>query len=153
MSKTSILMVCLGNICRSPLAEGIMRSKLNFTKFSIDSAGTSGSHRGQSPDKRSIAVAKKNGISISSQASRKLTTQDLEEYDYIFVMDGSNYRDTLALAQNDEQRAKVHKILDWAFPDEDLDVPDPYYGGDQGFDQVYRMLDQVTDVIAKRLDS
>lgn len=144
-------MVCLGNICRSPLAEGIMRSKLNFTKFEIDSAGTSGSHRGQAPDKRSIAVAKKKGIDISKQASRKLTTADLENYDYIFVMDNSNYRDTMALAQNEEQKAKVHKILDWAFPNEYLDVPDPYYGGDSGFDNVYRMLDHVTDVIAGKL--
>lgn len=144
-------MVCLGNICRSPLAEGIMRSKLNFTKFDIDSAGTSGSHRGQAPDKRSIAVAKNKGIDISKQASRKLTTADLENYDYIFVMDNSNYRDTIALAQTEEQKAKVHKILDWAFPHEDLDVPDPYYGGDSGFDNVYRMLDHVTDVIAGKL--
>ncbi|GAL00422.1 low molecular weight protein tyrosine phosphatase [Nonlabens ulvanivorans] len=146
-------MVCLGNICRSPLAEGIMRSKLNFTKFSIDSAGTSGSHRGQAPDKRSIAVAKKNGLDISSQASRKLVAEDLVKFDYIFVMDNSNYRDVIALAQNDEQRAKVHKILDWAFPNEDLDVPDPYYGGDSGFENVYRMLDHVTDVVAKKLES
>ncbi|MGJ8684118.1 MAG: low molecular weight protein-tyrosine-phosphatase [Nonlabens sp.] len=152
MSKTSILMVCLGNICRSPLAEGIMRSKLNFTKFDIDSAGTSGSHRGQAPDKRSIAVAKKYGLDISNQASRKLVAADLEKFDYIFVMDGSNYRDVIKLAQNDEQRAKVHKILDWAFPDEDLDVPDPYYGGDSGFEHVYRMLDHVSDVVAKKLD-
>mgnify|MGYP001084254962 CR=1 FL=1 len=144
-------MVCLGNICRSPLAEGILRSKLNFTKFNIDSAGTSGSHRGQAPDRRSIAVAQKNGIDISSQASRKLTTADLETYDYIFVMDNSNYRDTIALAQNETQKAKVHKILDWAFPNEDLDVPDPYYGGDSGFDNVYRMLDHVTDVITSNL--
>ncbi len=146
-------MVCLGNICRSPLAEGIMRSKLNFLKYSIDSAGTSGSHRGQAPDKRSIAVAKRHGIDISSQASRKLTAQDLEDFDYIFVMDNSNYRDTVALATTDAQRAKVHKILDWAFPNEDLDVPDPYYGGDQGFDNVYRMLDQVSKVVAEKLDS
>lgn len=152
-SKTSILMVCLGNICRSPLAEGIMRSKLNFTKFHIDSAGTSGSHRGQAPDKRSIAVAKKYGLDISSQASRKLTAQDIKDYDYIFVMDNANYRDTIALAQTEEQRTKIHKILDWAFPDEDLDVPDPYYGGDQGFDNVYKMLDQVTSVIAKKLQT
>ncbi|WP_405350065.1 low molecular weight protein-tyrosine-phosphatase [Nonlabens sp. Asnod3-H03] len=153
MSKTSILMVCLGNICRSPLAEGIMRSKLNFTKFNIDSAGTSGSHRGQAPDKRSIAVAKKNGLDISSQASRKLVAEDLVKFDYIFVMDNSNYRDVIALAENDEQRAKVHKIMDWAFPNEDLDVPDPYYGGDSGFENVYRMLDHVSNVIAKKLDS
>ncbi|EAS18847.1 protein-tyrosine phosphatase [Flavobacteria bacterium BBFL7] len=153
MSKTSILMVCLGNICRSPLAEGIMRSKLNFTKFNIDSAGTSGSHRGQAPDKRSIAVAKKNGLDISSQASRKLVVEDLVKFDYIFVMDNSNYRDVIALAENDEQRAKVHKIMDWAFPNEDLDVPDPYYGGDSGFENVYRMLDHVSNVIAKKLDS
>jgi len=150
--KKAILMVCLGNICRSPLAEGLMRSKLNFTKFTVDSAGTSGSHRGEKPDKRSIAVASKNGLDISSQASRKLIIEDFERFDYIFVMDDSNYENTTALAPNDIAVSKVHKILDWAFPNEGLNVPDPYYGGSSGFDQVYKMLDQATDVIAKKLN-
>lgn len=150
--KKAILMVCLGNICRSPLAEGLMRSKLNFTKFTVDSAGTSGSHRGEKPDKRSIAVANKNGLDISGQASRKLIVEDFDRFDYIFVMDDSNFEDTTALAPDEESRSKVHKVLDWAFPNEGLNVPDPYYGGSSGFDQVYKMLDHATDVIAQKLN-
>ncbi|SCY13811.1 protein-tyrosine phosphatase [Nonlabens sp. Hel1_33_55] len=151
--QTSILMVCLGNICRSPLAEGLMRSKLNFTKYTVDSAGTSGGHKGEAPDKRSIDVAKKYGLDISQQLSRKLTVEDLENFDYIYVMDRSNYNDVTDLAQNDEQRAKIKKILEVPFPGDDLDVPDPYYGGDQGFENVYKMLDQATDAVAKKLEN
>lgn len=149
---TSILMVCLGNICRSPLAEGLLRSKLNFTKFKVDSAGTSGGHKGEAPDKRSIDVASKNGLDISQQKSRKLTIQDLQDFDHVYVMDESNYQNVVELAQNEDQKAKVKKILDVPFPDEHLDVPDPYYGGDQGFLNVYRMLDQATDAVAKQLE-
>ncbi|AZQ45194.1 low molecular weight phosphotyrosine protein phosphatase [Nonlabens ponticola] len=146
-------MVCLGNICRSPLAEGLMRRKLNFTKYTVDSAGTSGGHKGEAPDKRSIDVARKHDIDISSQRSRKFTKNDFEDFDHIFVMDQSNYDDVVALAHNDEQKQKVHKILEQAFPGENLDVPDPYYGGEQGFQNVYTMLDRATDVIAQELES
>lgn len=154
MSKetTNILMVCLGNICRSPLAEGLLKHKLNFTRFKVDSAGTSGGHKGQAPDKRSIAVAKKHDIDISSQKSRQLTSTDFQNFDIIYVMDGSNYENALQLAQTEEEKSKVIKIMDEMFPGEGIDVPDPYYGGKAGFDNVYRMLDQVTDRIAKRLD-
>lgn len=150
---TNILMICLGNICRSPLAEGLMRSKLNFTKFKVDSAGTSGGHKGQAPDKRSIAIAKKNGLDITKQKSRKLLKEDFQKFDYIYVMDQSNYDDVTSLASTEEEKKKVIKILDEAFPEENLDVPDPYYGGTQGFENVYRMLDRATDVIAKRIDN
>ncbi|WP_041496390.1 low molecular weight protein-tyrosine-phosphatase [Nonlabens marinus] len=150
-SQTSILMVCLGNICRSPLAEGLMRSKLNFTKFVVDSAGTSGGHKGEAPDKRSIEVAEKNGLDICSQQSRKLLPEDLEKFDYIYVMDQSNLEDVQAMATSDEQRQKIKKILDVPFPGENLDVPDPYYGGSQGFINVYKMLDQATDAIKEQL--
>jgi len=146
-------MICLGNICRSPLAEGLMRSKLNFTKFRVDSAGTSGGHKGQAPDKRSIAIAKKNGLDITNQKSRKLLKEDFQKFDYIYVMDQSNYDDVTSLASTEEEKKKVIKILDEAFPEENLDVPDPYYGGTQGFENVYRMLDRSTDVIAKRIDN
>lgn len=151
--KTNILMVCLGNICRSPLAEGLMRSKLNFTKFTVDSAGTSGGHKGQAPDKRSIAIAKKNGLDISNQKSRKLLEEDFKNFDVLYVMDQSNYNDVTALASTEEEKKKVIKILDEAFPGENLDVPDPYYGGSQGFDNIYRMLDRATDVIAQKIDN
>lgn len=145
-------MICLGNICRSPLAEGLMRSKLNFTKFTVDSAGTSGGHKGEAPDKRSIAVAKKYGLDISNQKSRKLIKEDFQKFDYLYVMDESNYRDVVALAANEDEKKKVIKILDEVFPSENLDVPDPYYGGNQGFENVYRMLDKATNAIAKKLD-
>ncbi|MFT6095150.1 MAG: protein-tyrosine phosphatase [Nonlabens sp.] len=145
-------MICLGNICRSPLAEGLMRSKLNFTKFMVDSAGTSNGHKGQAPDKRSIAVARKNGIDISQQKSRQLVKRDFKVYDYLYVMDGSNYLDVIAMTSDEEEMKKVIKIMDEVFPDENLDVPDPYYGGSQGFENVYRMLDQATDLIRKKID-
>ncbi len=151
--KTSILMVCLGNICRSPLAEGLMRSKLNFTKFTVDSAGTSGGHKGEASDKRSIEIAMQHDLDISDQRSRKLTQEDLEEFDYIYVMDSKNLEDVQRMAVDDTQRSKIKKILDEAFPGENLDVPDPYYGGKQGFASVYKMLDQATDIIAKKLQS
>jgi protein-tyrosine phosphatase len=151
--KTNILMVCLGNICRSPLAEGLMRSKLNFTKFKVDSAGTSGGHKGQAPDKRSIAIANKNGLDISNQKSRKLLEEDFKNFDFLYVMDQSNYNDVTSLAITEEEKKKVIKILDEVFPGENLDVPDPYYGGSQGFENIYHMLDRATDVIAQKIDN
>jgi protein-tyrosine phosphatase len=146
-------MVCLGNICRSPLAEGLMRSKLNFTKFTVDSAGTSGGHKGQAPDKRSIAIANKNGLDISNQKSRKLLEEDFKNFDFLYVMDQSNYNDVTSLASTEEEKKKVIKILDEVFPGENLDVPDPYYGGSQGFENIYHMLDRATDVIAQKIDN
>jgi protein-tyrosine phosphatase len=130
-----------------------MRSKLNFTKFKVDSAGTSDGHKGQAPDKRSISVARNNGIDISQQKSRKLIKEDLKIYDYLYVMDESNYQDVLAMASNEEETKKVIKILDEVFPNENLDVPDPYYGGLQGFENVYRMLDQATNSIASKINN
>jgi protein-tyrosine phosphatase len=128
-----------------------MRSKLNFTKYTVDSAGTSGGHKGEAPDPRSIEIAKKYNLDITDQLSRKLTVQDLEDFDYIYVMDGSNLDDVRSLATTDEQRAKVQRILEVPFPGEGLDVPDPYYGGSQGFINVYRMLDTATDAVAQKL--
>jgi protein-tyrosine phosphatase len=146
-----ILMVCLGNICRSPLAEGILASKLPQDKFFVDSAGTGSWHVGHCPDKRSIDTARKNGINISNQKGRQFTTSDFEEFDYIFVMDNSNFRDVIHLAQTSEHKAKVSLILNELFPEENVDVPDPYYGSTNGFDNVYQMLDEVTDLIADKL--
>ncbi|MGO4770036.1 low molecular weight protein-tyrosine-phosphatase [Flavobacterium sp. W22_SRS_FK3] len=146
-----ILMVCLGNICRSPLAEGILASKLPNETFIVDSAGTGSWHVGHSPDKRSIAVAQKNGLSIEGQKGRQFKTSDFEEFDYIYVMDNSNYRDVIHLAKTPDHKNKVHLILNELFPDENVDVPDPYFGITNGFDNVYQMLDEVTDVIAKKL--
>ena len=146
-----ILMVCLGNICRSPLAEGILASKLPQNSFVVDSAGTGSWHVGHSPDKRSIAVAKKNGIAIDSQKGRQFKTSDFADFDYIYVMDISNYNDVIHLAKTEEDKHKVQLILNELFPDENVDVPDPYYGVTNGFDNVYQMLDEVTDIIAQKL--
>ena len=146
-----ILMVCLGNICRSPLAEGLLQSKLPRDKYIVDSAGTGSWHVGSAPDKRSIAVAKLNGLDISSQKGRQFSIQDFEEQDYIYVMDNTNYHDVLDLAPNDEARRKVRLILDELFPGENVDVPDPYFGMENGFTNVYAMLDEACDAIAKKL--
>ncbi len=149
--KTKILMVCLGNICRSPLAEGILKSKLDSNKYLVDSAGTGHWHIGNKPDQRSIEVANNHGLNINNQRGRQFSQKDFQEFDYIFVMDNSNKDNVLNLAQNDEDKQKVHLILDEIFPNENVDVPDPYYGGDQGFENVYQMLDQACNEIANRL--
>ncbi len=121
-----VLMVCLGNICRSPLAEGILASKLPKDNFIVDSAGTGSWHIGHAPDKRSISVAQKNGLSIDNQKGRQFKTSDFDEFDYIYVMDNSNYRDVIHLAKTPEHKNKVNLILNELFPDENVDVPDPY---------------------------
>lgn len=146
-------MVCLGNICRSPLAEGLLASKLPKDRFFVDSAGTGGYHIGREPDHRSIATAHKNGLDISKQKARKFSTKDFDDFDYIYVMDNSNYDDVTFLAKTDEQKQKVQLILNELFPGDNVDVPDPYYGLQNGFDMVYEMLDEATDILAQKLIS
>ncbi len=144
-------MVCLGNICRSPLAQGILASKVNSNLVFVDSAGTGHWHVGNPPDSRSITVAKKNGLDISHQRGRQFSQDDFNRFDKIYVMDNSNKEDVLAMARNQEDRDKVALILDVLFPAENVDVPDPYYGGDQGFDAVFHMLDEACELIASGL--
>ena len=144
-------MVCLGNICRSPLAEGILASKLPKNKFRIDSAGTGDYHVGKLPDTRSINIAKKNGIDITIQRARHFKPDDFVIYDRIYVMDGSNYRDVMRQAPNEAAKSKVKLILDVLFPGENVDVPDPYFGLENGFVTVYQMLDEACTLIAERL--
>jgi protein-tyrosine phosphatase len=146
-----ILMVCLGNICRSPLAEGILCSKLPKDQFIVDSAGTGSWHIDRQPDERSIAVARKHNIDISKQKGRQFAKNDFEAFDYIYVMDYSNYQDVIELADNQEQKNKVKLILNELFPSENVDVPDPYYGVANGFEVVYQMLNETCDIIAKKL--
>jgi len=139
-----VLMVCLGNICRSPLAEGILRHQLKeagIMDWEIDSAGTGGWHGGELPDRRSIEVAKKYDIDITSQRARKLNGYDLENFDLIFAMDASNYTDILKLSQNKAERDKVKLIMNEAYPGQNKQVPDPYYN-DNGFEEVFQMLDK-----------
>ena len=144
-------MVCLGNICRSPLAQGILESKVNLDKVFVDSAGTAAYHVGNLPDERSIDVAYKYGINITNQRARKFTVQDFDEFDYIYAMDISNYQNILILARDEEDENKVRLILNEIYPSENKSVPDPYYGGNQGFENVYQMLDEACDVISKKL--
>ncbi|MFP9113423.1 low molecular weight protein-tyrosine-phosphatase [Flavobacterium sp. RHBU_3] len=145
-----ILMVCLGNICRSPLAEGIMQSKLPSDKFIVDSAGTGGWHAGEGPDKRSVSTAKGRGLDISKQRARKLKKSDFDTFDYIYVMDRSNLSDVLQLAPA-IQKHKVKMIMDELHPELGVEVPDPYYGGPQGFEDVYDMLDEACTVAATKI--
>jgi protein-tyrosine phosphatase len=148
-----ILMVCLGNICRSPLAEGILQSKVNNTLFYVDSAGTAAYHVGNLPDKRSINVAKNYGIDITSQKARKFTVKDFDIFDIIYVMDASNYQNVLLVARNNRDIQKVKMILNETHPDKNESVPDPYYGGSTGFENVYKMLEEACTVIAEKMTS
>ncbi|AEE17999.1 low molecular weight protein-tyrosine-phosphatase [Dokdonia sp. 4H-3-7-5] len=148
---TNILMVCLGNICRSPLAEGILRSKLDATHFNIDSVGTGDWHVGNPPDPRSVKVGLSHGVDISGLRGRQLSESDFNDFDYIYVMDQNNLEDVLAKATTDEQRRKVVMILDVVFHGEKVDVPDPYHGSAEDFERVYEMLDTACDQIAKEL--
>lgn len=146
-----ILMVCLGNICRSPLAEGILQSKLPKDKFVVDSAGTGNWHAGQQPDKRSIVTAKNRGLDITHQRARQIKVSDFEKFDYIFVMDASNYSNVIKLAPNATAKEKVKLMMDALYPGESIEVPDPYYGGDDGFDKVYDMLDEACAIVADNI--
>ncbi|WP_207533678.1 low molecular weight protein-tyrosine-phosphatase [Desertivirga arenae] len=132
-----ILMVCLGNICRSPLAHGIMENivKEKGLDWSVDSAGTGDWHIGSPPDRRSIAVAKSYGLDISTQVCRQFNVTDFDEFDRIFVMDKMNLRDVLNHARNEEDKRKVRLLLNTEV------VPDPYYEDNQ-FDPVYQLIEQ-----------
>lgn len=134
-----ILMVCMGNICRSPMAEGIFRACAAEAGLpvEVDSAGTSSFHVGDAPDKRARHEMAKRGIDINALRGRQLKQADLDYFDHVLVMDHSNLRNALALCITDDQRAKVQLIL----PD-GQEVPDPYFGGDEGFTQVYEMLNE-----------
>ena len=148
-----VLMVCLGNICRSPLAEGILKSKVNKNEVLVDSGGTEGWHIGSSPDERAVEVAYNNNIDITNQRCRKFVVPDFYKFDIIYVMDVSNYNDVISLAINKKDKSKVKMIRDEISLTQGLDIPDPYYGGKSGFEDVYLMLDDLCDVIAKKLKS
>ena len=147
-------MVCLGNICRSPIAEGILRHKAaeRGLAIEVDSAGTSSFHAGNPPDLRMMITARKNGIDISALRSRVFVKEDFQQFDLIFAMDQSNQRNILSLAESDEDRKKVKLILNEIDPTSDSQVPDPYYGGDQGFQVVIDLLDKAIDKFLNRLD-
>ena len=146
-------MVCLGNICRSPLAEGILQAKadLKGIEVEVDSAGTSAFHVDQAPDNRSIEVAKKYQVDISNQRARQFSVNDFKAFDVIYAMDGSNLSDIVSLASNEDEISKVKLILNEISPSSNKPVPDPYYGGDEGFDNVYQLLDKASEQIIKNI--
>lgn len=152
---TKILMVCLGNICRSPVADGLMQSKIDKYKLDaiVDSAGTADYHVGRHPDERSIANARKNGIDISPLRARQFSISDFDSFDFIYVMDASNFGNVMNLARNEEDMAKVDLLMNAVHPGKNISVPDPYYGGDAGFDTVFSMIDEACETIAKKLIS
>ncbi|MBX2978971.1 MAG: low molecular weight phosphotyrosine protein phosphatase [Flavobacteriales bacterium] len=137
-----IITVCLGNICRSPMAEGILRHLARERGITIrtDSAGTSDYHVGEAPDRRAQAAMKRKGIDIGDLRARQFVAKDLEDFDIILAMDASNLQNMLKLAPNDALAAKAYLIMDHAPAHPLREVPDPYFGGDEGFDAVYHML-------------
>ncbi len=145
MESTKILMVCLGNICRSPLAQGILNSKITSNTF-VDSAGTAAYHVGNPPDPRITEIAKQKGIDISQYRARKFTKEDFTKFDQIFVMDQSNFEDVIRLAETKAEQDKVSLILPF-----EQEVPDPYYGGKEGFEYCYSLLDKACDQIIEKM--
>lgn len=153
--KTSVLFVCLGNICRSPLAEGIFTHLVEqrglSDRFGIDSCGTGGWHAGEPPDPRSVLVASKNGIDITHLRARKFDPQrDPHAFDWLIVMDRSNHADLIEMG-SPEQKVRLMRSYDLSIKDGEHDVPDPYYGGDDGFDKVYAMLTRACEGMLKVL--
>ncbi len=150
----NILMVCLGNICRSPLAEGILKNKIRMRglEAEVDSAGTAAYHVGEKPDIRSIEIADKHGIDITHQSARQFEMADFKRFDKIYAMDRHNYDDLVAMARDPIERQKVEMILNVIYPKQNKGVPDPYYGGKDGFINVYNMLDEATEAIVSMIE-
>jgi len=153
--KISVLFVCMGNICRSPTAEGVFRHVVKQAgmqdQIRIDSAGTHAYHIGESPDKRSQAVAKKNGVDLSTQIARKVQASDFDKFDYILAMDRSNLEDLKRLALNQEQKDKISLFMDYADNWDNTEVPDPYYGGSNGFQNVFDMVKSASEGLLKEI--
>lgn len=148
-----VLMVCLGNICRSPIAHGILEKKAaqNQLNIIVDSAGTGSWHINKSPDIRSIEVAKSHGIDISKQKARQFNVMDFEKFDIIYVMDKSNFNTINGLDIEKKYSKKIKLILNEIYPNKNNDVPDPYYGEENGFEVVYNLLDKASDKIIQQL--
>ena len=146
-------MICLGNICRSPLAHGILEKKItnhNLNVF-VDSAGTGSWHIGNPPDIRSIEIADKNEISISNQRARQFKKTDFEKFDLIYVMDKNNFNDISNLDNHNKYQNKIKLILNELHPSQNMEVPDPYYGNNNGFENVYNLLEKACDKIISKI--
>ncbi|MEM6286462.1 MAG: low molecular weight protein-tyrosine-phosphatase [Bacteroidota bacterium] len=152
-----VLFVCLGNICRSPLAEGLFQKKVSEAGLAgdveVDSAGTGGWHVGAPPDRRMTATASGHGVDLSRLQARQLERADLDDFDHVFVMDKSNLHDTLALDPDGDHGTRVRLFREFDPEPGDYQVPDPYYGGADGFERVYAIVDRTTDAILDRLSS
>lgn len=145
-----ILMVCLGNICRSPLAEGIMKTKLPES-YTVDSAGTISMHEGEHPDKRAIKTAANHNIDISRQRSRPITRTDFDIFDKIYCMDVDVLADVVSKAKNEEERQKVSLFLEASGDHGNTEVPDPYWGDMSDFEKVFQLLDKGCDAIKNQI--
>jgi len=147
-------MVCLGNICRSPMADGLLRKKVKEQGLNVlvDSAGTSNYHEGEPPDERMRATAIKFNCSIDELRARQFTVSDFDAFDLIYVMDSSNYSNVVKLARNQKDIEKVDLILNETYPNENRNVPDPYFGKENGFIEVYTMLNEATDIIIQKIE-
>ncbi len=143
----------MGNICRSPIADGLLRQKVNeqHLDVEVDSAGTIGLHAGSAPDSRMIATAKNRGTDISFLKARQFIAADFELFDVIFVMDKNNKRDILSLAITAEDKQKVHLLLSGISDQEEANVPDPYYGTSKDFEHVYNLVDKATNTIIQKI--
>jgi protein-tyrosine phosphatase len=150
---TKVLMVCLGNICRSPMAEGLLRHKVRQLNLEVDtdSAGTAGYHIGSKPDQRMIDTAAQFGVGISDLRARQFNVNDFDEFDFIFAMDQENQFNMQKLAKNETQRNKVKLLLEFVNYRNFTEVPDPYYGTKKDFEFVYNMLDEATETLLKTL--
>ena len=147
-----VLFVCLGNICRSPLAQGVFEDVLRRegleNKISVDSAGTGNWHVGSPPDERAMKSARSRGLEISTQRARQISRDDCENFDYILTMDEENYRIVASLCRGS---AVVRPFLDFATDSPEREVPDPYYGGPQGFDHVLDLVEEASEGLLEDL--
>jgi protein-tyrosine phosphatase len=145
-----ILVVCLGNICRSPVAEGVLLHLIklqNRTDITVDSAGTANYHINEAPDKRTIANALKHGVDLRELRARQFTVNDFDQFDLILGMDANNVTAILSLAKNETHRKKVKLFLDADYPNENRSVPDPYYGTEDGFEHVFQLVYKGCEVL------
>jgi len=147
-----ILMVCLGNICRSPLAEGILSLKGKHLNLEVDSAGTAAYHIGKQPDIRSIEIANKYTIDLNQQRARQFSRADFDKFDIIYAMDTNNYAHLISLASTETERNKIRMILNEINPKVYQSVPDPYHGGENGFQDIYNILDKACDKIIQNIE-
>lgn len=145
-------MVCLGNICRSPLAEGILQHKAQQAglNWKVESAGTGAYHTGEAPHTLSQKVARMNGIDISTQKARQFVKEDIVYYDKIYVMDSSNYNDVKRICREEWDAEKVDLLLNESHPGQNRSVPDPWYGKEDGYHEVFKMIDKACEMIIQK---